>query len=103
MVKNISEYPWSSYKLNIQTKESDLIDRQDNKIFCDLGNDLNERIECYKKEMAQEIVVQELKKIHQSTRISGNYISEKFKGQIAAILPRKRERGRPRSRELCCK
>ena len=103
MVKTIAEYPWSSYKLNVQRIEPILIDREENKVFRNLGGELNERIYNYKKKMAEEIAVKELDRIHGSTRKDGHYLSEKFKDQIAALLPRKRGRGRPRSRELCCK
>ncbi len=103
MVKHISEYTWSSYKLNTRRKESVLIDRVDNKVFYELGGDLKERIYNYKKMMAQKIAAKQLDQIRYTTRKGGHYISEKFKDQIAGLLPKKRGRGRPRSRELCCK
>ena len=103
MVKAIVDYPWSSYKLNVRKKEAVIIDRQQNKVFAKLGGTLNERIYNYKKKMRREITAKQLENIHHSTRKGGHYISEKFKDQIAALLPRRRGRGRPRSRELYCK
>lgn len=99
----VGDYPWSSYGLNVRLRESVLIDRKDNKVFENLGGNLMERIYNYRQKMMQEIAVKELDRIQRGTRKAGNYISEKFKDQIAFLLPRKKERGRPRSRELCCK
>jgi len=103
MVKAIADYPWSSYKLNVWKNEAVIIDRKQNKVFAELGGTLKERIYNYKKKMRQEIIAKQLEKIRYSTRKGGQYISEKFKDQIVALLPRQRGRGRPRSRELYCK
>ena len=74
MIHRISDYPWSSYKLNIQQKEGVLIDRAANKVFIKLGADQRDRIYTYKARMAQEISAKELDRIHWSTRKGGNYI-----------------------------
>lgn len=103
MVRDVVDYHWSSYGLNVRIRESVLIDRNDNKVFENLGGNLMERIYNYRQKMAQEIAAKELDKIQYGTRKRGNYISEKFKDQIAFLLPRRKERGRPRSRELCHK
>lgn len=103
MVRDVVDYHWSSYGLNVRIRESVLIDRKDNKVFENLGGNLIERIYNYRQKMAQEIAAKELDKIQYGTRKRGNYISEKFKDQIAFLLPRRKERGRPRSRELCHK
>ena len=103
MVRDVVDYHWSSYGLNVRIRESVLIDRNDNKVFENLGGNLIERIYNYRQKMAQEIAAKELDKIQYGTRKAGNYISEKFKDQIAFLLPRRKERGRPRSRELCHK
>ncbi len=103
MVRDVVDYHWSSYGLNVRIRESVLIDRKDNKVFENLGGNLMERIYNYRQKMAQEIAAKELDKIQYGTRKAGNYISEKFKDQIAFLLPRRKERGRPRSRELCHK
>lgn len=103
MVRDVVDYHWSSYGLNVRIRESVLIDRKDNKVFENLGGNLMERIYNYRQKMAQEIAAKELDKIQYGTRKAGNYISEKFKDQIAFLLPRRKGRGRPRSRELCHK
>jgi putative transposase len=103
MVRGVADYPWSSYSLNVRIRESVLIDRRGNKVFENLGDNLMERIYNYRQKMAQEIAAKELDQIQYGTRKAGNYISEKFKDQIAYLLPRRKERGRPRSRDLCCK
>lgn len=103
MVKRVEDYRWGSYGLNVRFKDSVLIDRRDNKVIENLGGNLKERIYNYQQIMVRDIVVQEVDKIQYSTRKGGNYLSEKFKDQIAFLLPRKQGRGRPRSRELCFK
>ncbi|MGR3220381.1 MAG: REP-associated tyrosine transposase [Candidatus Anammoxibacter sp.] len=100
MVKCVTDYPWSSYKLNVRKKEPVIINRAENKVFHNLGDDLSKRIYNYKKKMKEMVKEKQLEKIHHSTRRDGHYISDKFKGQISAILPRKRQRGRPTSRKL---
>jgi putative transposase len=103
MVKGIADYPWSSYGLNVRLKDSVLIDRRENKVFENLGGDFKDRIYNYKQFLAGKITDHELDKIQYSTRKGGNYLSDKFRDQIAFLLPRKHGRGRPRTRELCSK
>jgi len=93
MVKLITDYPWSSYKLNIRKKEALIIDRGENKVFHNLGDDLNERIYNYKRQMREMIKEKQLEKIHYSTRKGGNYISERLRESAVDL-----EAG-----HLCCK
>jgi putative transposase len=96
MVKNIEDYRWSSYWLNTRKKKSVLIDRDENLVFQGLGGNDQERIKAYKNLAAVTFDEDELKEIHISTRKGNNYLSEKFREQINALLPNKRRRGRPR-------
>jgi len=98
MAKSVGEYEWDSYKLNTRRQDSLLIDRCENKVFQKMGHALEERIYNYKTSMARTIPDKEVERIRESTRKGHHYASEKFKDQIALLLPRKRERGRPRTR-----
>jgi len=80
-----------------------LIDRENSLVFMKLGDTLEERINHYKNQTSLSISEKELDRIRYSTRSGEHYMSEKFRDQIAALLPRRRGRGRPRTRELCCK
>jgi len=96
MVKSIEDYRWSSYWLNVRKKKSVLVDRDENLVFQGLGSDGQERIKVYKNLVGVALAEDELKEIHISTRKGNNYLSEKFREQINALLPNKRRRGRPR-------
>lgn len=100
MVEDPVQYRYSSYRLNIRKKDSKLIDRSENKVFHILGENLQERIYNYRQLMESELEADQLKRIRYSTRNGGHYISEKFQGQIAQLLPKKRGRGRPRTRPI---
>jgi hypothetical protein len=100
MVKNIEDYRWSSYLLNVRKKKSVLIDRDENLVFQGLGSDDHERIKAYRKLVDISLNGDELEAIHMSTRKGGNYLSEKFQRQMNLLLPNKRRRGRPRKTEL---
>ena len=73
-----------------------LIDREDNLVFQKLGENDNGRINAYKKLVGVSLNEEELKEIQISSRKGVNYISQKFKEQINALLPNRRSRGRPR-------
>jgi len=96
MVKNVADYRWSSYLLNVRQKESVLIDREDNLVFQKLGEDDYSRINAYKKLVNVSLKQEDLQEIQVSTRKGINYISQKFKEQINALLPNRRKRGRPK-------
>ncbi|MBU0469592.1 MAG: transposase [Candidatus Omnitrophica bacterium] len=96
MVQNIEDYVYSSYKLYIRKNEPVLIDRHYNEIFNKLGETIGECIYNYKKIMAKEIEKKQLDALRYSSIKGTPYVSEKFKDQIAHLLPRKRGRGRPR-------
>jgi putative transposase len=100
MVKNVEDYRWSSYLLNVRKKESVLIDRDENLVFHGLGSDDQERIKAYREFNNISLNEDELEEIHMSTRKGGNYISDKFQRQINLLLPNKRRRGRPKKAEL---
>ncbi|MCK5581390.1 MAG: transposase [Candidatus Omnitrophica bacterium] len=99
MVKNVDEYCWSSYKLNIREKESSLIDRCDNIAFNSLGKDFESRVREYKRHLSCNLEKKQLDTIRETTRHSGNYVSKKFQEQFMKLLPQKRMRGRPREKE----
>lgn len=94
MVADVSDYKWSSYKLNTRQSSSKLIDRDDNPIFQALGKNDYERAYQYEQLMRESIDDADLKAIRKSA-CGGHYISDKFKEQIADMLPKKRRRGRP--------
>lgn len=97
MVARISDYPWSSYRLNISKKESLIIERNENLVYKQLGPDLISRIQTYRKLVAEDIEQNEIERIWKSTRQGINYISERFAEQIPMLLPQRRKRGRPKS------
>ena len=96
MVKSVADYKWSSYLLNVRQKKSVLIDREHNLVFQNLGQDGQSRINTYKKLIGESLKEEDLKEIQISTRKGVNYISQKFKEQINALLPNRRRRGRPK-------
>lgn len=98
MVREIGDYAWSSYKLNIRYKESELIDREENSVFQGLGCDDMARIGEYKKLMKKSLEEKQLKEIRFTTFKEKNYISEKFEKQILELLPRRRKIGRPKKK-----
>jgi putative transposase len=96
MVKDIGEYLFSSYKLNVRLKDSKIIDRFDNPAFNQLGNDGQSRCLAYRKMMSQSLAENKLKDVRKSLEGNGGYMSERFRKQREEMLPKKRRRGRPR-------
>ncbi|MBZ0165211.1 MAG: transposase, partial [Candidatus Omnitrophica bacterium] len=79
MVGRIDGYRWSSYKLNTRLKDSRLIDRADNVVFENLGDDLMSRTRAYKIRMREEISQKELDQIRLCTRRGAHYLSERVR------------------------
>lgn len=100
MVKNVEDYFWSSYKMNISRKEYKLIDRKENPVWQQLGIDDQERIKKYRDSLNQRIEERKVKEIQQGTQGQRHYFSERFEEQIKSLLPIKRKRGRPRKIEF---
>ncbi len=100
MVKDVGEYRWSSYLLNVREQESKMIDREVNLVFNRLGVDVKARIKRYREGMQEDIKKKELEAIQTTTRKSGNYVSSLFQEQFNKLLPNKKKRGRPKKVEL---
>lgn len=96
MVKDLAAYRWSSYRLNSREQRSKLIDRGDNDVYMGLGDTDTEQIKTYQDLMRESVPEMELTAIRSSVKTGIGYMSEKFRQQIAGILPQKRKRGRPR-------
>ncbi len=100
MVEEVGKYQWSSYKLNVRKEGGRLIDREKNKVYLELGSTEGERIDKYKRLMEKSIDEKQLEDIRKSAKYGTPYVSEKFKSQIAKMLPLKRKRGRPRKNKM---
>jgi len=95
MVKKCLDYLWSSFRQQVSKKQSEFIDRQENKMFMSLGGSERERIEEYKCVNSKILDEKKVKAMQNAFRVKGYYISSKFQEQIQEMLPRKRKRGRP--------
>ena len=102
IVKQIDEYRYSSYKLNVRQKDSKLIDREENPIWKAMGKDTQERINGCRRYLAERIAENNVRQIQKGTRGIGDYMTARFKNQIAEMLPKKRRRGRPRKNGINC-
>ena len=100
MVKEIQDYRWSSYKLNIQSKTSKLIDRNENPVFMGLAGQEGEATQVYRHLMAQDIEEKKLNAVRKSIEGGVGYMSERFEKQLAEMLPKKVKRGRPKRNRI---
>ena len=96
MVKQAADYRWSSYLLNVRSKDSKLVDRKTNAAYMNLGETWPERIRVYRDSIGLSVEGDRLKLLERSMKGLGHYMSEAFMKQMEALLPRKRRRGRPR-------
>jgi len=96
MAKNVGDYLFSSYRLNIRRASSKLIDRSENPAICALGEDESARRLAYLEIMRQRLDEYSLKSVRKSLEGNGGYMSERFRRQREEMLPKKRRRGRPR-------
>jgi putative transposase len=96
LVTDPGEYLFSSYRLNVRHEGSKLIDRADNPVFQGLGVDDVQRCLSYRQRMALRLDDDCLKNVRKSFVGTGGYLSERFKLQMASLLPLKRRPGRPR-------
>ncbi len=103
MVERLDEYQWSSYKLNIRLKESKMIDRDKNEMFQRLGENDRQRSKVYKENSHEYLEIKDLHRMQKAFVSKAGYMSDKFKNQIEAMLPKKRKRGRPRKKQKSCK
>jgi len=100
IVTAIGDYKWSSYQFNIRDKSSFLIDREDNRVFLNLGNTQTQRIQNYKQEVNQKITKDKLEALNKSLTGHVHFISKAFEEQLGNLLPRRKKRGRPRMNVL---
>ena len=96
MVRDVGSYPFSSYKLNVRSDDSKLIDRDKNEAFQSLGSSDVERCLAYRQRMASRLQEDSLKEVRKSITGGGGYVSVKFREQMKSLLPIKRKLGRPR-------
>ncbi|MBF0570444.1 MAG: transposase [Candidatus Omnitrophica bacterium] len=96
MVNNIGDYLFSSYRLNAHPANSRLIDRNKNPAFQLLGSDEPARCLAYQGMMSRRLDGDHLKSVRKTLEKNGEYMSESFRKQREAILPKKRRLGRPR-------
>ncbi|MBF0478805.1 MAG: transposase [Candidatus Omnitrophica bacterium] len=88
MVREIEDYTWSSYRLNIRAEESKLIDRRENKAYQTLGETDDDRRRQYVFMLREEVKDKALEEIRESSQ-KGIYASEKFKSQIDKMIVKK--------------
>lgn len=101
MVKDIKDYPWSSFFLNTQLKADPLVDREENPVYNSLAAHSEEQRKAYRHFVTTPLEENETQEIRDSLIGKFHYISERFQREIEAMLPRKRCRGRPKkSKEL---
>ncbi len=101
IVREIGAYKWSSYKLQVRRKDSKLIDRKDNHVFTDLGQNVEEQIRIYKQAMKEGIEQWSVTQIKKSMKGNTHFISEKFQKKMQDMLPQKKKVGRPRKQLIC--
>jgi len=96
IVKEIGDYLYSSYKLNVRYKSSKLIDREENPAYKALGQDEESRSTAYRKLMVNRLDEHRLDEVRKSFEGNKGFMSERFRRQREEMLPKKRLRGRPR-------
>jgi len=96
MVRQSSDYRWSSYHDNICDEPSRLIDREENPAYAALDPAPRARPKEYQKIFTSDLNENKLADIKRSIEQSGNYMGECFLNQINEWLSPKRKRGRPR-------
>ena len=97
MVKNPTDYPWSSYISKAEGRPDELID--EDPVYIGLGKTDKERQSNYKKLFLEDISDKELKLIRFHTQKGGVIGSENFIAQMTEKLERRlilRPRGRPK-------
>lgn len=98
MVEHPGEYPWSSYLVNAEDKQSALITPHEE--FLSLGKTEESRKQVYRDFFKTNIAAEVVEEIRNST--NGNYVlgNERFKDEVAAILERRVRPGRA-GRPVC--
>jgi putative transposase len=100
IVKHPGEYRWSSYQINGQGKESDLLSHH--ALYLSLGQTDAERQAVYRELFRYELEPEEIDKIRKAT--NGNYAlgNKQFKEEISKIVGRRvtpGKAGRPRKKK----
>lgn len=96
MVKDVGDYLFSSYRLNVRQVSSKLIDRAENPAFDELGEDEVGKCLAYREMMRLRLDEDCIKNVRKSLEGNGGYMSERFRKQREEMLPKKRRPGRPR-------
>lgn len=101
MVKDLKDYPWSSFLLNIQSKTNGFVDRDLNPVYNSLSSSPEKRVEAYRQFASTLLDEDKIQEVRDSLVGKFHYISERFQQEIKEKLIRKRSLGRPRKqREL---
>lgn len=102
LVKNLEQYPWSSFFANTSPLTDSIIDREQNPVFLNLGKDIEERCKNYRRWVVSSLEDNQLKEIQGSLNGQRQYISSQFHEHIEERLRliKKILRGRPRKIKL---
>jgi putative transposase len=93
MVEHPAEYEWSSYRVNAQGENNNLIIPQD--FYLDLGLEVKKRLAVYRTLFKDQLNAKLINEIREST--NGNYElgSALFKQQVEAAIGRRVTKGKP--------
>ncbi len=86
MVKDIAEYPWSSYRHNALGKKDDLI--TEHKLYWDLGKSRELRVEKYQKIFSTQNSTKQEQQITEATARGEVYGSSEFHYEMGKIISR---------------
>jgi hypothetical protein len=100
MVASLGEYRWSSYLLNVRSADSKLLDRADNPLFRNLGNDVAKWIARYQQTLSEAIADEQLTGLRKSVSASCCVVDGNYQTPQKMLLTAKplRRRGRPAKR-----
>lgn len=93
MVRHPREYRWSSYRVNAEGKASSLIHPQEQ--FLRLGRTWEARREAYRALFKAHLDAAEIEEIRSATNSGYALGNEQFKAELAAMLGRRVQRGKP--------
>lgn len=95
----VDQYRWSSYRLNVRTETSRLLDREQNPVYQGMGNTWAERTAHYRQKMQMSLEEKELGDIRKSVKGDSSYSSEEFKQKVSSLLVPQRPPGPGRPRK----
>jgi putative transposase len=93
LARDAGDYPWSSYRANVECSDDRLITPHEE--FLRLGLTSDERQAAYRGLFAQELPASRIKEIREATNGNVALGDKSFRERMSAMLGRRAERGQP--------